>query len=195
MFIYGENDKLKQLTNRCMLETNCGGVILYGETATGKTIYLHMLQKQLKEKKVEYIRGHDVMDDLYRTSALSQEPCLDIASETKVVMIDNLEDFAGRMYITQELLKLLKSNIETRLIICVANNKNIAELLHKELNFEYISISHVKPDMRIVQDKAVEKGIHLSEMQLNAFANLESILELDAVLNKICFDKYLDEKK
>lgn len=186
-FEYGNNLKLKKLVESWKKHNEYRGYCIVGASGTGKTLLLKELREELQY--TEYFSGDVLIDKIYRDIRNSRTIAIPVAKDSEVILIDYLDNLAGREAATREMKWMLKkdeySNGVRRLIICTFINEYEAEIFAQLMGYKLIYLKHVKPNRRIIKQNANVQGIRLSKTQIDDFADFDTMLELRSAFNEL----------
>lgn len=184
---FGRNIKLKNLVTSWKHHNDYRGFVIVAPSGYGKTTLLNGLKSELAN--VSFVSGYQLIEQIYYDVRLGKLYRIS-NNDYEVLLIDHLDDIDGREAVTQEICYRLKwetinSKGENRLIICTFINERIAVQFAKEMNYELIFLKRVKPNLRIVKEKANEFGLKLNKTQLYGFADFDSMLALRQAFDEI----------
>ena len=196
-FEFGENIKLKKYFDSWRKHRNYRGFVILGPSGSGKTAFLNKLCSELQN--VYYIEGWKLIEqicDEILTCNLYKPP----VGSHDVLLIDSLDDIEGKEATTNEVCHRIRQNTynnkgEERLIVCTFIRYIVAKKFAKKMNYELIYLEKVKPNLRIVRDKARELGLKFNELQMRALADSDNMFELQRKFTKIEFNEYMGKIK
>lgn len=190
-----ENLKLHKKVNAWKEKADYGGYVIVGSSGSGKTLLLKELELEIE--KSEYMTGYEVLEGLYgniREGRTNSKITNDESREC--LLIDHFDDIKGKAATTDEICSMLKEaeynkNGFKRLIICTFVNERVAERFASLMNYEILRCNHVKPNLRIVREKARDFGVHLTEERLRDYSDFDTMLELRQAFREIGRDSFL----
>lgn len=174
-----------------------GGYVIVGPSGSGKTLLLKELEKELD--KTAYVQGYDVLEGLYNNIRKGcVNPKLAIPKDSNCILIDHLDDIAGKVATTDELCRMIKKveydkDGNKNLIICTFVDERVAKVFANLMNYEVLYVKHVRPNIRIVRDKEREFEIDLGGDRIRDFAELDTMFELRQAFREIERNDFLKE--
>ncbi len=194
-FEYGGNVKLKKKVAAWEAHQDYKGYCIAAPSGYGKTTLL----KELGNKLVgtNYIPGFRVLEDLCEDVRKGiTSPVLRIDSDCECIFIDHLDIMRGKQTTTQEIGWMLKrsecmTEDKKRLIICTFIDGEIAEEFSDFMDYELIFIKPVKPNLRIVREKARDFSIKLPKNKVYDYAGLDSMFDLKMAFREIEREEFL----
>lgn len=195
-FEFGGNVKLKRYVDSWKKHENYRGFVIVAPSGSGKTALLHKLSLELP--KVSYIMGFQLLEQMYED--IKKGRLYRPATETyEVLLIDELDAIEGREATTNEVCYRIKrgtynSKGDTRLIVCTFIDEKAAIDFAGRMNYELIFLKEVKPNLRIVKDKARDFAFVLDETQIRDCAQLGSMLELRCKFREMERMAYMEKR-
>lgn len=192
-FEFGGNVKLKRYVDCWKKHENYGGFVIVGPSCCGKTELLKKLSEDLPN--VSYIMGfqliEQMVDDIKR-GRLYRYPI----GNYDVLLIDYLDAIGGREATTYEVCYRIKrctynSKGDERLIVCTFIDEKAAIDFADRMNYELIFLKHVKPNLRIIREKARDFSLKLDEAQMRDFVQLGSMFELRCKFKELERSEYM----
>lgn len=186
-FEYGGNRKLKRVVSSWVKGENFGGYVIAGPSGCGKSTLLQELQAQFKDAKYSGIK---VIEKMREQIIIGKSPTLSIDHNCKIIIIEDLDYLNGREATLDALCEMIRKYTFSkernyRLIICTFVNESVALRFAKKMNYTVLSLKNVKPNMRIVKDKANDFGLEISQEQVCKFIKLDNMFELWKEFRKI----------
>lgn len=191
------NLKLYKKVNTWKEHEGYGGYVLVGPSGSGKTLLLNELGTEIE--KSEYMHGYEVLEGLYGDIRKGRvNPKITIDESSVCLLIDHFDDINGKVAITDEIRRMLKraeynKNGVKRLIICTFVNEKVAEDFALLMNYEILRCNHVKPNLRIIREKARDFGFRLTEDRIRDYSEFDTMFELRQAFREIERDTLLKE--
>lgn len=197
-FEYGGNHKLRRILKSWDRKVKCTGIVIVGETCSGKTVLMNELSHKLEN--VLYLTGEQFIECIYAGLKNGTLSLANFMKEYKTVLLDGIDQIAigseTKMHIVCRMLKevFFEKEIQTRLI-CTFINYSIANDFAKVMGYKLIEMKNVKPSAKLVKEHADKYVVDLTKSEIKALTKSKNIFEMCCRMNRIKILQSLRKKE